>query len=438
MTARPTVEAPAPFRLPASTELTLDNRLQATLVPFGSIPKSYVRLVLRAGGLNEPAGRSGLAVLASRFLKEGTEELDAAALAERVAGFGGRLATLADDDVTVIEAQLLSEFVPDFLELLGQIARRPRLPAGELERLRAELLRELAVAGAEPETIALERFQAALYGDHPYARVLPATADVEALTIEDVRAFVVGELCAGRARLLVAGRFDAAATETALRAAFEGWAAGPAPLVAPPSPTSERAIHLVDRPGAEQSTIRMGLPVPSPSHPDYLPLSVTDTLLGGAFMSRITANLREDKGYTYSPRSTIAARYRDAYWMQAADVTTADTGASLHEIFSEIERLAAEPPSAEELEGVQKYMAGSFLVRNATPAGLLAQLAFLDFHELGDRYAEEYVDRVFAVTPEEVRRLTAEHLRPEAITIAIAGDAAGIREQIEPYGRIVE
>ena len=135
----------------------------------------------------------------------------------------------------------------------------------------------------------------------------------------------------------------------------------------------------MDRPGAEQSTIRLGLPAPDPSHEDYLPLTVVDTLLGGAFMSAITLNLREDKGYTYSPRSTIAVHYRDAYWMHASDVTTAHTGDSLHEIFAEIDRLRAEPPSVEELEGVQRFMAGGMLVRNATPAGLLGQLGFLDF-----------------------------------------------------------
>ena len=204
------------------------------------------------------------------------------------------------------------------------------------------------------------------------------------------------------------------------------------------SPTRFVASVIDDRPGAEQSTIRLGLPVPDPSHGDYLPLTVADTLLGGAFMSRITRNLREDKGYAYSPRSSIGVRYRDAWWMQAADVTTAETGASLREIFAEIDRLRAEPPDAAELEGIQRFMAGSLLVRSATPAGLLGQIGFLDFHGLGDDYAERYADRVRAVTPEDVRRLAEAYLRPEAMTIAIAGDASAIRAEIEPFGPIRE
>ena len=436
MSTRPTAGDPAPFRLPERTDLTLGNGLRATLIEYGAVPKATLRIALRAGGLNERAGASGLAVLASRYLKEGAGDLDAGELAARLARCGGGLDTHSGDDATTLDIAVLSESAPEALRLLGEVVTRPRLPEDELERLRAELLRELAVAATEPSVLALERFHAALYGDHPYAQVLPSREDVEALGIEDVRGFVAGELGAARAHVYVAGRFDLAAVEQALREAFEGWQAGPAPLIAPPSPSSTRAIHLIDRPGAGQSTIRLGLPAPDPSQDDYLPLTVVDTLLGGAFMSRITLNLREDKGYTYSPRSTVAVHYRDAYWMQAADVTTEHTGASLHEIFAEINRLRAEPPSLEELEGVQRFMAGGLLVRNATPAGLLGQLGFLDFHELGASYAEEYVDRVHAVTPERVRELAAEYLRPEEMTIAIAGDASVIREQIAPYGAI--
>ena len=438
MSGPPTVEALAPYRLPERHRLALDNGLRATLVDVGAVPKAHVRLALRAGGLNERAGKTGLAVLVSRFLKEGTRELDAAELAERVAGLGGRLDVHVDDDATTLEAQVLSESVPELLALLGEVVRQPAMPEDELPRLQAELLREIDIARSQPDTLAVERFQAALYGEHPYGRTLPAVADVEALTIDDVRTFAAEELGARRASIYVAGRFDLEAADVALRASFAGWAPGAEPLLLPPQPRSERAIHLADRPGAEQSTLRLGLPVAAARDADYVALVVTDALLGGAFMSRITLNLREDKGYTYSPRSALALRYRDAHWVEAADVTTEFTGASLHEIFAEIERLRGEPPPADELRGVQTYVAGSHVVRGATPSGVLNQLAFLDFHELGDAHAEEFVERVYAVTAEHVRRVAEQQLRAEAMTIAIAGDATVIREQIALYGAVVE
>ena len=438
MSGPPTVEARAPYLLPARRRLALDNGLRATLVEVGAVPKAHVRLALRAGGLNERAGKTGLAVLVSRFLKEGTREVGATELAERVAGLGGRLDVHVDDDATTLEAQVLSESVPELLALLGEVVQQPALPENELPRLQAALLREIDIARSQPDTLAVERFQAALYGEHPYGRALPAVADVEALTIDDVRAFAAEELGARRASIHAAGRFDLDAAEAALRASFAGWTPGAEPLLLAPQPRSERAIHLADRPGAEQSTLRLGLPVAAARDADYVALVVTDALLGGAFMSRITLNLREDKGYTYSPRSALALRYRDAHWVQAADVTTEFTGASLHEVFAEIERLRGEPPPADELRGVQTYVAGSYVVRGATPSGVLNQLAFLDFHELGDEHAEQFVERVYAVTAEDVRRVAERQLRPEAMAIAIAGDATLIREQIAPYGDVVE
>lgn len=438
MNTKPLAGTPAPFRLPEFQELTLENGLRATLAPYGTVPKGLIRISIQAGGLNERPGTSGLSVLASRYLKEGTTKFDSGELATLIARLGGRLDTYVDDDVTTIDTQVLSESVPKYLQLAGQVLAQPRLPEEALERLRSELLREIAVAKSQPETLAQERFQSALYGEHPYAYALPSIEDVETLSLEDVRTFIYEELGAIRTRIYVAGRFDPQTTELALRESFSEWKGGANPLLAPPSPNSEQVIHLVDRPGAEQSTIRLGLPVPAPSDDDYLALTVTDTLLGGAFMSRITTNLREEKGYTYSPRSTVAVHYRDAYWMQAADVTTEFTGASLHEIFNEIDQLRAEPPNKTELEGIQRFVAGSFVVRNATPGGLLGQLEFLDFHELGTSYAEEYVDKVYSITPEHVQEMAVRYLRPKDMVIAIAGDASMIRNQIEPYGQIIE
>src|SRR5207253_1930016 len=129
------------------------------------------------------------------------------------------------------------------------------------------------------------------------------------------------------------------------------WKRGAPATVNVPQPNTTRAFELVDRPGAVQSTIYVGMPVTDPSNPDYIALSVTNALLGGSFGSRITSNIREQKGYTYSPASQVSARYRDAYWAEVADVTTNVTGPSLKEIFGEIERLQKEPPSEQELKG---------------------------------------------------------------------------------------
>ena len=115
----------------------------------------------------------------------------------------------------------------------------------------------------------------------------------------------------------------------------------------------------------------MGLPVIDPSNPDYVGVQVMDALLGGSFGSRITSNIREAKGYTYSPNSVINTHYRDAYWAETADVTTGVTGASLKEIFYEIDRISKEAPTDDEMNGTKNYMAGIFVIRNSSRRGVV-------------------------------------------------------------------
>ncbi len=433
---RPVVGRPPAWRLAPREEIELAGGLGVTLVPVGAVPKATLRLVTGAGAALEAPGETWLSRLLARYLKEGTAARDAAALADHVAGLGGELDVDADDDSLWLEVRVLSEFAPEAVELLAEVVRTPALPEEALPRLRADLGRQLELARSEPGWLTLERFRGALYGAHPYGRVLADAAEIESFSLASVRAFLERAVGAAGSRLYVAGSFDAEAVGRAASRALGGWETPPAAKAPAPAPVSGRMIHLGDRPGAPQSTIQIGLPVPGPAHPDFVPLMVADALLGGSFMSRITTNIREQKGYTYSPRSSIGALRGGSYWLETADVTTAVTGASLREIVAEIERLGSEPPPVPELAGIQNYVAGVQLMRGATAPGLLGVLSFLDLHDLGEEWAQSFVARVYAVTPEDVRRVVAEHLRPEAMAIAVTGDAEQITEQLVPFGPI--
>jgi predicted Zn-dependent peptidase len=175
------------------------------------------------------------------------------------------------------------------------------------------------------------------------------------------------------------------------------------------------------------------MPVPSADSPDSIPLAVTNSLLGGSFSSRITSNIREQKGYTYSPNSQISRRVHDAYWVETADVTTAVTGASLKEIFGEVERLQKEAPGAEELKGIQSFLSGLFVIQNSSRGALIGQLRYVNLQGLGEDYLKTYVQKVNAVTPADVQRMTAQYIKPEQMTIVVVGDKAKISEQLAPY-----
>ncbi|HUN61005.1 MAG TPA: pitrilysin family protein [Candidatus Sulfotelmatobacter sp.] len=424
---------PKAFTVPAHETYALANGMKVTLVPYGNLPKVTVTLVVRAGTANQPKDLPGLAQLAAKLMKEGTASRSAKQVAEEAADMGGTLEVSIDADETQISSDVLSEFGPRAAGLIADVAEHPRFPEAELPRLKNDAQRQVTVDQSIPQNIAEERFRKILYPNHPYGVVFPTKEGIDKTTVAGIRKFYGDNFGAARAHLYVAGRFDVAEMKKAIAEGFGSWAAGPAPTMDVPEEKPEHVLELTDRPGAAQSTLLLGLPVPGPNSPDTIPLDVTNALLGGSFGSRITSNIREQKGYTYSPYSYISTRYHDAFWAEAADVTTQFTGPSLKEIFAEIARLQNEAPGEGELKGIETYLSGLFVIRNSSRGALIQQLSFVDAQGLGDDYLKNWVQNVNAVTPDQVQSMTKKYIRPNEMTIVVVGDKAKIAEQIAPY-----
>ena len=431
----PPAGTPKDLKLPRKREFTLSNGMAVTLVPFGTVPKVAVVLAVRAGRANERPDQTWLSELTGDLMQEGTRTIPAAKLAEQVAGMGGNLSVTVGTDQTTIGGEVLGERAADMVRVVADVARNPLLPASELERLKADRLRTLSIQKSQPQPLAEEKFRAILYGATPYGRLFPDEAAFRRITLDQVRAFHRANFGAQRSHLYVAGVFDRAGVESAIRKAFGDWQRGPTAAPAQPKSRAQRTLVLLDRPGAVQSTIIMGLPVPDPADSDYLPLLVTNSLLGGSFGSRITSNIREQKGYSYSPFSAVTDQYRLAHWAEQADVTTNVTGASLKEIFGEIDRLRTEAPPQAELTGIERNLAGVFALQNSSRLGVIGRLQFVDFHGLPDAYLADYVKRVLAVTPEQVKTMAERYLQPDSMTIVVVGDKKTVANQLKPYER---
>jgi predicted Zn-dependent peptidase len=429
----PAGDPPKAFTLPTPESFTLPNKLGVTLVPYGTVPKATVHLAVDAANADENAQQVWLADLTGSLIKEGTTTRSSEAIAESLAKMGGSLNVGVGGDVTSITTDVLSEYAHEAVAVIADVAQHPALPASELPRLKADLARNLSLGRSQPSSLAQEQFTKAVYGAHPYGRLFPTPQMIESFTHADVKAFHAAHFGASRAHLYVVGRFDAAAVRKAIQASFASWPAGTPAQRTPPTPSTARALHVIDRPKAPQSTLYIGLPVIDPSHPDYIALRVTNALLGGSFASRITANIREQKGYTYSPNSALVVHPKVAHWVQVADVTTTATGASMKEIFYEIERLGKEAPGAEELDGIKNYLAGVFVLQNSSRAGIIAQLDFTRLHGLGADYLRNVVQKIRAVTPEDVRRIASAYLVPSKMTMVVVGDKSVISEQLTPY-----
>ncbi|HEX8301918.1 pitrilysin family protein [Sphingomonas sp.] len=427
----PPIADPKPFRLPATETYALPNGMRVTLVPYGVAPKVVVSLRVRAGNVND-GDATWIADLTGAMMKEGAAGRSAGQLSTAAASMGGDLNVGVGQQTTQVTMNVLSEFAPDAVALIGDVAIRPDLPASEVARVKANLGRQLSVGLSQPGTLADIALARTVYGTaHPYGRVVPSAAQLGGYTIEQVRAFHSGQFGAKRAHLYIAGRFDAETVKVAIAKAFGSWTAGPEPLriSAPHMPGPQ--VILVDRPDSPQTTLRLSFDAALAGSEADIRQRVTNELLGGAFSSRITTNIREDKGYTYSPDSGLTFQPGDALWAFNADVTTAQTGAALTEVFKEIRRMQNEPAPEEESKGIRTYMAGLFSIQNSTSGAVVGTLATRDLLGLPTDWTDRYVPAVLAVGPDQMMAHAKTGYPLDKLTLIVVGDLKTVEPQLK-------
>lgn len=420
---------PKDFTLPEKEVINYDNGLKLVLVPYGSIPKATINFTLKTGNINEGAEEVWLADLLADLMEEGTAV--GYSVKDSLSGMGGNLNIGVGAHTTSLNTSVLAEFAPEAVSILADVLVDPELPASELERLKRDMNRNLSVALSRPGAQASKEFFAEIYPDHPYGRQYPTAEQVNSYDLEDVKGFYEKNFGAQRTTVYVVGKFNAEEVKKAVEEKLGNWRKGEEANYPVAKPVANAAVKIIDRPGAPQSTIIYGLPVVDPTHKDYIALDVMNSLLGGSFGSRITSNIREDKGYTYSPGSALISNYKTGLWYENADVTTEFTGASIAEINKEIRRLQNEAPSKEELQGIKNYESGIYVLQNSTPGGIIGQLNFLEVHNLPESFLVDQVKNINAVTPEQIQNMAAKYIKPGEMTLIVVGDKEKIKDQVK-------
>lgn len=440
-TAPPAPRPVEPYGFPAFSRRVLPGGLQVLPVPMDVAPLVSLELVFPAGACHDPAAGSGLASLVSGLLDEGTEQRSALEIASTVERLGGRLDTGADWDVGTASVRLLSEYLEEGVELLAEIALRPTFPEDELERARRNRLTDLLRRRDRPAVVASDHFSRMVYGATPYGRPLPGLPeDVRAVCRDDATSFFRRHYRPGEAVLIGTGDLDPDRLAAAAAEAF-GQARRaedvPAPALAAPGADGVR-VRIVDRPGAAQTELRIGHVGVPRSHPDWTALAVLNTLLGGKFTSRLNLNLRERHGFTYSVSSRLSPRLGPGPILVSAAVANPVAGPAVREVLAELDRLRDEPVEPEELRDTKSYVLGVFPYTLQTVDGVLYHLETLAVYGLPDDYyaPERYLERLEAVTREEVLRVAREHLHPDRATIVAVGPAAELAPQLGDLGEL--
>jgi len=425
-------------RWPKRTRARLSNGLQVVLAEAHSIPKFHGELFLRAGEALVSDRSTGLAEMTATVVRTGTVKRTSRRIEEDLRRLGADLGTTAGQDTSAISFAGLSEFREPLLRLVNELAREASFPEAEFERERRQKLEEVKLERTSPGFLAGERLRKVLFGAHPYARVSPTEDQVAAYKREDLNEVYRDIYTPENAFLILVGDFEPQAMLKTIEGTFENWTGAKPAAKEFPAPTQLRGrrVYLVHNPGSVQTQILAGCHAITRKHPDWIRLGLTNGLYGGAFNSRLVMNIREDKGYTYSPRSGVTPLRQRGYFSVSAAVRNDVVAASLTEIFYELDKLRSLPVPEQELADAKNYLTGVFSMGLATQEGLLSQYSASELNELPDDYLETYRDKVRALTPADLQATARKYLDSANMQIVVVGDRAQIEEQAALFGEL--
>jgi zinc protease len=422
----PALSTPRRARKLITIERTLDSGLRMLAVRKPRLPLVEVRL--RVPFLSARAAHAARAALLSDSVLTGTGEHDRASLAATVQQLGGDLGVSVDADRLLVSGNVLATNLRRFLDVLADVLTGATYPQKEVVTERDRLVERLTIARSRAGVVANETLAKRMWGDHPYARDLPETADVQVVTAAQVRRLHGDLVRPDGAVMVVVGDVSAARTGDLVESRLEAWNGAPAPSRVPALPAvTPGPLVLVDRAGSVQSSLRLGAAALRRDDERYPALQLANLVFGGYFSSRWTENIREDKGYTYGSHSAIEHHTLGSSFQMQADVATEVTAPALLETLYELGKISSLPPTADEVESARQYAIGTLALSTATQAGLASTLAALAGAGLGPEWLAEHPRRLAAVSRDEVAAAAAELLAPSRFATVVVGDAAAVR-----------
>ena len=435
---QPPVGKTPELRVPTWTRSKLSNGAQLIVSEKHDLPLiSFAITFLGGADQFEPADRRGVASMTAAMLNEGTKTRDGEALSNALQLLGTDVSVGVGGESGSIGFVSTTGKFPATLDILADMLLNSTFPPEALERLRAQRLVALTQARAQPSSISGRVFPRVLYGDaHPYGR-LQTEATVKAITRADVTAFHQTYFKPGRAVITIVGDITPGVRAT-IEKALAAWTAGgePPSFALPPVPTlRSTTIYLVDKPGAAQSTFAIGLPGPPRSTPDYHALQVMNTILGGMFQARLNANLREEKGYTYSAGSAFGFGKGPRPFRTGADIVGDKTDAALNEFMKELRGvLGARPVTDEELRTAKESLVQRLPATFASVSAINGAITDLWLQGLPDTYYQQYTASITAITSDDVLRVAKKYLDLDHLAIVIVGDRASIEAPLRKTG----
>jgi len=433
----PPYGAEKPVAPPAVHAAKLDNGLTVWLVSEKGFPKVAFTAAVQGGFAADPANRPGISDLLSKTVDQGTRTRTAKQIAQELQAAGGDLSASSKKDFIEVSTAVLASKMDAGIAVLSDILQNASFPDTEVALAKRNLADTLRQSESEASFLARRAMAKVLFGDHPYHVMTPTQESVAAASSADLRQIFVQRFRPEQVLLVAVGDFDEARMMEMLKAKFGSWkAGGDAPVSAPARPTEmpEHAVFVVPRPGSVQTTIELGSFGPLRGDPDFEPAAVANAIYGGTFSSRLVSNIREDKGYTYSPFSNLSTYRSAGAVVTHADVRNEVTAPTLNEIDYELNRLATTAPTDEELSKAKRFLVGSEAIQLQSRAALSEYLASLWVDGLPPEQIGIYGQKVASTTSAAVQAAARKYF-PAARTVIVAvGEEKVIREELAPFG----
>ena len=415
---------------------TLSNGLQVIAVSHHEQPAVSLRLILRAGGSQDPSDKPGVAALTAALLDQGTTTRNAETIATTIDSVGGAIGAGSGSDLTFINSVVMKDSLDLALDLVSDLARNPAFAPEEIERQKQQVFSGLKVSYEDPDYIAGVVFDRLVYGFHPYGRPDSGThQSIASITRDDLVAFHKAWFGANNAILAIVGDVSPEEAFAGAERAFGKWARAEntaAKAIDPPAPT--RRVVVIDRPGAVQTEIRVGNIALPRKHPDYLALDLAIKILGGEGGNRLHRVLRTERGLTYGASADVHALKESGDLVADTDTRSDSTGEVLRLIVDEMWRLQRQRVSERELADAQAYLTGSFPLTIETPSAIALQILNAVFYGLDLEELQTFRERVIAVTPADIQRVAQQYLRPDRLSIVLVGDASVFMKQLAGVG----
>ena len=431
------------FAVPPHERIVLGNGMTVVIAPRRDVPLVSFQLLLRGGALCDPPGKAGVAALTAALLDKGAGRRHARAFAEAVENVGGSFMAAAGPEAISVHGQFLRTHQELMLRLLADAVMAPRPVAAQLQRVRSRQSGWLlALKDSDPSELLPLYGRAQLFADHPYGRPVCGSEDsLGAIGLADVHEVHRAQVGADRAVLVVAGDVDVGWLKQAAAQLFGDWrqAAWPLPVLQPTAAVTRRKVLLVDAPGSAQSYFWLGGRGVDRSFGNYAGLDLVNTLFGGRFTSMLNTELRIRTGLTYGVSSSFVRGRAAGEFAIRSSTETPNTVRALDLALAALDTLKHQGVSDSMLDSARAYVSGQYPMSFETAADWAATLAELEIHGLSTGRVEDYLSALRSVDVAQAGRVIAQAFpTPDELIIAVIGDAAQLRGQLERYGPVAE